>query len=292
MKINLLTGCLIAGILSLAALASCGGGSDEPEPDRGAAVTVTAPAGYVGLCGANVLMPVDGTIDYYENHTADIKMKGLKPVTGSGGVTYSGDLIIPGLPWKALANGIRAIDQKAITDVGAQMTVEAYSGDIPATAIAADGATVFSFEYSQTASAVRSHVYIPARAVSRGTTRISSASGVFTSDETSYLITVKEDGSADLTLHNAKFAQNMPPVGDMLFPSLALEVTADGFVLTSASLIPSIGGVPFPSFAITELRMEVDLEELGDADLTFVCNVFGQPHTVTASDMTCCPVGK
>ena len=125
-----------------------------------------------------------------------------------------------------------------------------------------------------------------------GSTDVKSAMGNFNTKETSYLITFLSDTKAEITVKNAKFAQNMPSVGDMVFSNLNVAYNEDGFVLTSPSLITTIAGVPYPSFAISDLRMEVDLEDLGDADFTFKCSAFGQVFTVDADDMNCLPLAK
>ena len=200
------------------------------------------------------------------------------------------------MPFKLLPDGTREIDADKIINgqYGDKYSdIESLVGKLPASELNPDGAEIFSFALTRNLDyTTYGLTFIPATSVMNGTTVITSgAAGSFTTTETSYLLSIKADGTADLTVRNAKFAQGMPAVGDMSFKGLDLTCSDDGFVATKESLIPSIAGVPYPTFAISKLRLEADLEGRGDADLTFECNAFGRNYTVVASDMTCLPQG-
>ena len=279
------------------AFASCGGDDDEPVVDRGEAVVMESPAGYLyGYKNKSLLIPSTITISYYDNvKTADIAIDGF--ATASDGASYSLKDKIEVVPFKLLPDGTREIDADKIINgqYGDKYSdIESLVGKLPASELNPDGAEIFSFALTRNLDyTTYGLTFIPATSVMNGTTVITSgAAGSFTTTETSYLLSIKADGTADLTVRNAKFAQGMPAVGDMSFKGLDLTCSDDGFVATKESLIPSIAGVPYPTFAISKLRLEADLEGRGDADLTFECNAFGRNYTVVASDMTCLPQGS
>ena len=189
---------------------------------------------------------------------------------------------------------LREIPGKSATAcISPKTNFSIFSGPVPSNIATPDDAVVFSARISGRSNGdYYKVVYIPNKSVCVGSTDVKSAMGNFNTKETSYLITFLSDTKAEITVKNAKFAQNMPSVGDMVFSNLNVAYNEDGFVLTSSSLIPTIAGVPYPSFAISDLRMEVELEDLGDADFTFKCSAFGQVFTVDADDMNCLPLTK
>lgn len=269
---------------SLGSLTSCD--KDDPIVDRGEAVKVESPAGRIFLVQENWVGTGNCVIEYYDNvNTADMVMQG----TSTGGKTLT--FGVPELPFE-VKNGIRSSDGK-MNYVDGETNFSIFSGPAPSNIATPEDAVVFSARISGRSNGdYYKVVYIPNKSVCVGSTDVKSAMGNFNTKETSYLITFLSDTKAEITVKNAKFAQNMPSVGDMVFSNLNVAYNEDGFVLRSPSLIPTIAGVPYPSFAISDLRMEVDLEDLGDADFTFKCSAFGQVFTVDADDMNCLPLAK
>lgn len=277
----------IAGaLLSVIGLVSCSKDDDDPVVDRGEAVKVEAPAGRIVDVQSRWVGTGNCVIEYYDKtNTADMIMNAA--ATSVQTYTFS----VPDFPFK-IKNGIRSSEGKINHDDG-ETSFSIFSGPVPSNIATPEEAVVFSAKIL--VDSYKNYyqlVYIPNKSVCVGSTDVKSAMGTFTTKETSYLITFLSDSKAEIMVKNAKFAQNMPSVGDMVFSGLDVTYNEDGFVLTSASLIPTIAGVPYPSFAISDLRMEVDLEELGDADFTFKCSAFGQVFTVVADDMYCLPVGQ
>ncbi len=272
-----------AALLAVAGLSSCSKDDPDVTIDRGDAETVTSPAGRLFMSKSGVGTAAC-TIEYYEKtKTADVRINS----TMSNGMSFT--YTYTDVPYKTDKNGLREIDA-TVKEQGNQTSskVEIYSGSVPSSILLTEEAVVFSAKADDTQSVV----FIPNKSVCAGSTAVTSAAGTFTTKETSYIISFTSDTKADITVKNAKFAQNMPSVGDMVFSNLDVTYNEDGFVLTSASLIPTIAGVPYPTFAISDLRMEVDLEDLGDADFTFKCSAFGQVFTVKADDMYCLPTAQ
>ena len=96
------------------AFASCGGDDDEPVVDRGEAVVMESPAGYLyGYKNKSLLIPSTITISYYDNvKTADIAIDGF--ATASDGASYSLKDKIEEVPFKLLPDGTREIDADKI----------------------------------------------------------------------------------------------------------------------------------------------------------------------------------
>lgn len=283
MKINNLTRTLFICAIAATGLASCGGDdNDRPAPDRGKAETVNAPAGYafyVPTGSTGSLVAFNGSIDFYEKvKTADVKISLLNGNYG---------LNAPEIKYTVGADGIREIDAKSNSNVAVYDEIEATVGTVPASAISVDGAVIFSLEMKTRTGEI---TYIPKQACMMGKTQVTSAGSSFETSDTWYTIDFMSDGKANLTVHNAKFASNMPAVGDMLFSDLTATYSYGKCMLTSTSLIPSIAGVPYPSFAISNLSIDVEFD--GDADIRFECNAMGRSYTVKADDMHVYPLGR
>ncbi len=105
-----------------------------------------------------------------------------------------------------------------------------------------------------------------------------TAGSTFTSTSTIYTVTLRPATfTADIVVSKAAFAANMPALGDMLFPGVTLKLENGGFKMSCESLIPSIGGTPYPRFQITNLSGDCDLSD--DMELVFDCQ---KVFTVTA----------
>lgn len=102
-------------------------------------------------------------------------------------------------------------------------------------------------------------------------TEVTSPMGLpYTTSETSYIVNLKPDeGKADLTINNPKFAAEMPTLSQMEFGGMSLQMTPTGYVIVSDSLIPSISGTPYPSFAVSDLSLSGTMDASGT--LQFNC---------------------
>ena len=93
----------------------------------------------------------------------------------------------------------------------------------------------------------------------------------FTSNSQVYQLSINKDLTAKLRISGAKFAQGMPPF-DMVFKDILVEVKSGlGYVLKSDALIPEIGNVPYPNYAITNLQGNGVFST--GLDLSFICNM-------------------
>lgn len=266
---------LLSMILVVAGLASCGGDEPQPAVDRGEAVSVTSPDGRVVVSG-EMIQPAKCTIDYYaKDKKADVTVK------LANGYAYSATEV----PYK-IQEGRNVIDY---TDSSNSTVVKSTTGPMPTNMATTEAAEIFSLNMRSGTADV---LFVPAKSICVGQTTVTSASGSFSNKEASYLVTFFSDRIATITVHNAKFAANMPAVGDMEFADLNVTYTAKGFELNSDNLIPTIGGVPYPSFAISALHFAADLNGLGSATFTFTCGAFGQSFKVNATDLCCLPVSS
>lgn len=287
MKINALTGALLlAGVLT-GLLTSCGGDDDQPTPDRGEVEsTVTFPRGltYVSPQGNSVKGYIAETTGYaatmYQNLTADLTL--------AGGINVK----ITDVPYKNATDGTIEADGtnvKADGDYTRFKEVEFEYGPVNRSIPALSTDNGFTIHCSLTASDNTELLFIPSQVVCCGTTEVTSASTApFSSTATTYLITLKSATKATVTVRNARFAQNMPAVGDMVFDDVDItRFDDDGYYLGCASLVPSIMGVPYPSFAITDFSAYIDIDDYDDDDsnITFGCNALGRSYTVKASGL-------
>lgn len=119
---------------------------------------------------------------------------------------------------------------------------------------------------------------LPRTSVGFGTTEVTTiASGdKYVSTQTVYEMTLNpSDSTASLYVINPKFAENMPPVGDMTFAGTTeiperLTFTEDGYKVKCARLVPEIAGTPFNRFVITALNCEADLAK-NQLEVEFYC---------------------
>lgn len=102
----------------------------------------------------------------------------------------------------------------------------------------------------------------------------------FVSDKSTYVVALDFTRmKAVLSIYNAAFDANMPSLGVMVFGSddekygsIDMALTADGFKLSCDRLTPSIGGTPYPRFAVSNLNMNV--VPGGKSQLKFDCMVY------------------
>lgn len=91
-----------------------------------------------------------------------------------------------------------------------------------------------------------------------------------------------EKQTAALTINNAKFSQGMPSM-TMTFAGIPYTMSIDGRIVLKATddIIPTIGGTPYPQFAILNFRGECLLGQSLVVD--FGCRPMGQAYTVHAN---------
>ncbi len=294
MKYNLKTKAALAIIcLAPLALAACSSDGDEPDPvnpDRGQATRITNPGGFTFIAPED--LPLLGfsssstayAVDFYPDKTADIFITGISLSQGSQPVKIE----LTGLKYKTDKDGYYIIDTDNVT-ASESNPVKFSEVELiynPSPAGAADGTSLFAFS-AETIDDMNI-TFIPQTIETIGKTIVTSpTTGSFYSTSMSYRIVVKSDTKADIHVINPKFAEQMPSVGDMLFPDVDLTMDdRGGYNLTAQSLIPTISGVPYPSFAISNLSAEVSLDDLNDIDITFRCTPFGQQFTVEANDLS------
>lgn len=292
MRISSHTGIwLLAGALTMG-ITSCSN-DDEPETntDRGSHITVTAPAGFAFVSPSDVpslgfVSPAAGcTVDFYENRTADIHITGAQLSQGA----TPGAITLTSVSYTRKPDGTYIVNAENVTADGGAVKfddIEMRCGEVDKTAVADEGATIF--ELSAETNAGMCLTYIPSRVVAMGTTVITGGSTPFKTTDTSYAISVNHETSkAVITVRNARFAPNMPSVGDMVFEGLG--VTFDdkgGYNLYAEKIVPTIAGVPYPSFAITNVSAQVELDSEADVDISFMCNAMGSSYTVRAENLT------
>lgn len=69
---------------------------------------------------------------------------------------------------------------------------------------------------------------------------------------------------------NAKFADKMPAM-NMNFENVPYTLTQYGFTLEASEITPTIGGVPFPSYKITDLKVSGAYG--GPVNISFTCTI-------------------
>ncbi len=116
-----------------------------------------------------------------------------------------------------------------------------------------------------------------------GTTTVSAA-GVddFTSQSSSYSLDLDPaKGTATLHINNARFAETMPVGMNMDFKGIAFTVNGSTVELDCESLVPEIGGDPYPAFRISQLKGQFNV--VSGATLQFHCGAMGRDYTVDAA---------
>lgn len=87
--------------------------------------------------------------------------------------------------------------------------------------------------------------------------------------------------TADINIINAQFANGMPAMS-MDFTDVPMSIDYGTITLKAENLVPSIKGVPYPSFPISNLKLQYMRWE-NNTTLSFGCMVRGVPYTVNAS---------
>lgn len=104
-----------------------------------------------------------------------------------------------------------------------------------------------------------------------GQTKVSKATTEtdvpYVNENARYIIRIdRSTKTANLEINGAKFAAMMPPQ-NMVFPNLDIIFAREGFELQAESLIPTIGGTPYPDYEVTD----VSLLFKNEADVPSTC---------------------
>ena len=266
---------------ALIALASCGSDDDKPDKTYYEAVSsssftyVTDRATGVGRVfeGPTYRLKFDN-----ETFKATLTMENVRYTDGESPRT----VVFENLPWtNDNRTGARVIDVDAAGSVGTpSLSVADLEIKVLEKAEVA-GAEMEGVAVSYEVLGVGEVTNVPYRAVFAGATEtVNSSSGSsYVSTEPTYAVDVDpRTMTAVLKITDPAFDPNMPKLGAMEFAGLSVTIVDGGYILSSESLTPSIGGTPFPRYQITGLRMSADLG--GDSELKFTCmGVF----SVTAS---------
>lgn len=112
---------------------------------------------------------------------------------------------------------------------------------------------------------------IPTLTYFYGTTTVvnnTNQSAYETTDPVYKVVINPKDMTANITLHQARFAASMPPM-NMVFKGVNVTPYNSGYDLKCDSLIPEIGDVPYPQYQVTNL---VGVENfLNNMKLDFDC---------------------
>lgn len=270
MKIHTLFTCTAL----MAAMCACGSDNDEPQDlfDVASAPSVS----YVTDASATGKI-YDGAIyrvTYNESKkTAVVNIDGLRWAELSAPANF----VLTDVPWKYdPSDKSRVISLDRVTPDGADHPVFTdfeivYYPENDAFEEPASGMAV-SFEVD----GVYELTNVARRTLFAGTTETVNAaapgSPAFVSTVTTYAVTLNADNTkADLEIINASFAAEMPKL-NLKFEDLDVTFDEEGFALASARFIPKFNGAPMPSFEVTNLWLEAELD--GRSELKFHCMTF------------------
>lgn len=259
----------IAFTLPVLMFASCGG-NDEPETPE---IRLSSPE--VINCvinggSASTLSSGGYTIITHEgSKTADLQLKGFSMSSSSAPRDY----IISSLPIVVNGSGSEKTytvnTSSATSDDG---TLSVSSLNIKYQTGIADGdksADRMTLNFRSGSSLI---TMVPTEISATGTTVTTNitSSSAHTSTKMVYRITLTPGSTkADLYVANADFMAGMPALGEMRFGDADVEFREGGLSISSASLIPSIDGVPSPNRPVTNLSAVVDLS--GPVTVGFNC---------------------
>ena len=115
---------------------------------------------------------------------------------------------------------------------------------------------------------------VPEQADYVGTLTVEATTGTVVNAEARVDFLPYQDGAAELTLYEVKFAPGMPMRLDVVVPGIDLTSTPEKVILSCDEAIPIALGVEFPNYKVTELQGEI----VGDK-LTFSLKFGGIPTT-------------
>lgn len=221
---------------------------------------------------------VSYTLDF--NYTQNIVKVVINGLRLPDGTSYP-SLTFDGLPWTLNSKGWKEINVSDIVPSGGNFAAPPHFNSfkfelldrvIGQTYYPCVNCTyVINNRYS-----VRS---IMSNQIEAGTTKSTSPEGTeFETEDPLYAIALNPVTSlASITINNAVFAANMPPL-NMTFEEIPYTVNGENITLRCGSLVPKIGGTPYPSFPITDLEGVITLTE--GMGLKFKCEVKGELYSV------------
>lgn len=259
-------------IASAVCFGSCSNNDDNPAKDIYEAVSASS-FSYVSDKTTGVGKVYEGATYRvtYDNAklTATVKMENVRFADSE----QPRSLIFSNVPWRFdNRTKARIIDVDRLTPDGASGPLVT-DLDIVTLAKATVGDTdMDGMAVSYDVDGAYEVTNVPYHAVFAGTTETvnNNSQNSFVSTDPIYTVDINPANmTAVLKIAGAKFDPNMPALGVMEFAGLDATIVDGGYVLTSASLVPTIAGTPYPRYAITNLRMKAELD--GETDLEFTC---------------------
>lgn len=265
-------------LCGMMAMVSCDSSTDDDVRISASEYEAKDCFNYVNDNGTESLQPgaYYGFVFDYVSATYSIVVKGL-----SDGNTLYPDFVAEGIkwsysgPWKSShATNVRAktIDgsvMPAIMELNIHVLDRVTNGKLDPV-----------YQIDMTFDNGVTFVTYPVQMNYYGTTTV-SAQGVkeFKTKESTYVLTIdRQTRKATVNVNNARFAENMPVGMNMVFKDIDFTVTKKTIELESASLIPEIGGDPYPAFAISQLAGSFGLSDGMSFD--FHCAAKGSDYSV------------
>lgn len=247
--------------------AACGHDKEPDNPGEPSA-TLTCKDCFVATYPDGTMQPGEYSLDIYES---------AKKMSLTSYGVFGGKATFNALPVSTYDDGVMTLRQVDIRSVesGLYDALDIYCG--PETTVGGTPMRQVAVSLKQgdkTINMISKTVVLAGK-----TSTVSSMGGEpFVSEATTYSIGINPDGkSACITVSNAAFAAGMPSLGEMVFDGLKLTVTADGYTCEAETLTPSIAGVPYPRYQISDLQAKVNMADM--SVLTFKCMAF----TVTSN---------
>jgi len=98
---------------------------------------------------------------------------------------------------------------------------------------------------------------VPEEADYIGTVIVEASKGTVENPDSRVEFRPYEDGTAELTLYQVKFAPGMPMKVDVTIPGLTMTTTAEKITLTGTDIVPFALGGPFTQYTVTDLTGEI-----------------------------------
>lgn len=115
------------------------------------------------------------------------------------------------------------------------------------------------------------------------TTAAAEGLSPFTGEVNNIVVTPNfKDMTITVLVNGAKFAERMPPLNIQL-DNIPLQLVnlGESFTFETDALTPTISGVPYPNYPVSEVKGTLNPEN--GMELSFVCTVNGMPYTVSTS---------
>ncbi len=98
---------------------------------------------------------------------------------------------------------------------------------------------------------------VPEEADYIGTVIVEASKGTVENPDSRVEFRPYEDGTAELTLYQVKFAPGMPMKVDVTIPGITMTSTAEKITLTGTDIIPFAMGGPYTQRPVTDLTGEI-----------------------------------